>query len=87
MGPLFRYGSFLLATILLVFYALPRLPILNQHPAALIFSAAWLLFALIFIGSSVYQLLGNPQKEDIKIGRPGSHKRKARKMRGRAPRL
>jgi hypothetical protein len=87
MGPIFRYGSFLVVTILLVFYALPRLPILNQHPAALIFSAAWLLFALIFIGSSVYQLLGNQNKETYTVGRPGSRKRNGRKARGRAPRL
>lgn len=65
MGKTLRYGSFLLTTLLLVFYALPRLPLLAQSPTAVIFSLVWLGFSFMIMGANLYQLLGKSNEETV----------------------
>ncbi|WP_035099615.1 hypothetical protein [Aneurinibacillus terranovensis] len=69
MNTTFRYSSYLILTLLLVLYGLPRLPLLAQNPLAIAFSAVWLGFALLGIAAIIYQLLNKAGTDTIMLGK------------------
>jgi hypothetical protein len=64
MGRSFRSISYLIFAFLLVLYGLPRLPFMAGKTDAVVFSAAWISFALLIIGTHLYQIIGERQEED-----------------------
>ncbi|MED0676237.1 hypothetical protein [Aneurinibacillus thermoaerophilus] len=53
----FRHIIYLIFAFLLVLYSLPRLPLLRSQTEAVLFSVIWLAFALLIIGSQLYQII------------------------------
>lgn len=54
---LFKRLVYLIFSLSIVFYALPRINLFSNNLNELIFSSAWIVFALIVIGAQLLQLL------------------------------
>lgn len=54
---LFKRLIYLIISLSIVFYALPRINFFSNNLNELIFSIAWIVFALIVIGAQLQQLL------------------------------
>ncbi|GED13901.1 hypothetical protein [Aneurinibacillus migulanus] len=65
MGHSFRNISYLIFAFVLVFYGLPRLPLLVDQTEAVLFSAVWLGFALLIIGANLYQIIGEREERNV----------------------
>lgn len=54
---MFKRLIYLIISLSIVFYALPRINFFSNNSEELIFSTAWIVFALIVIGAQLQQLL------------------------------
>lgn len=54
---MFKRLVYLIISLSIVFYALPRINFFSDNLNELIFSSAWMVFALIVIGAQLLQLL------------------------------
>ncbi|MCI1693537.1 hypothetical protein [Aneurinibacillus aneurinilyticus] len=60
----FRNISYLIFAFVLVFYGLPRLPLLADKAEAVLFSIVWLGFALLIIGANLYQIISEREERN-----------------------
>lgn len=66
---MFKSILYLILSLTVVFYALPRIPLIHTQFEAQLFSGIWLVFALLILGAHLDQLLGLDEEKRKRLQR------------------
>ncbi|MFT9486390.1 MAG: hypothetical protein ACH0QD_03335 [Tepidibacillus sp.] len=64
---IFKTIIYLILTLAVIFYAIPRVPLFDSSSLAKAFSIVWFFFALLILGAHLDHLLGLDEEKRIRL--------------------